>query len=211
MAKVHPFSSSSNIDSSPSSSPCSNNYITSKRETLTVWMKSLVMQGNGCTAYNDKGEIIYRVDNYDKKNSDEVYLMDLQGKVLFTILRKKMWAFRRWEGYRSNSLDSNGDNKPLFQVRKSCSFLRKDLCCKVLFIQSENVQESWYKLEGSAGKSALKIKDNHGRLVAEAKRKQSSSGVVLGDDVLNLEMEIGVDQSLVMALLTVYGLMRYKM
>lgn len=51
-------------------------------------MKSLLMQANGCTVYNQKGEIVYRIDNYDHKNSNEVYLMDLQGKVLFTILRK---------------------------------------------------------------------------------------------------------------------------
>ncbi|KAL5551729.1 hypothetical protein UlMin_001905 [Ulmus minor] len=200
MANVYPFSLSSNIDSSSSSlfssSSSNNNYISSKRETLTVWMKSLVVQGNGCTAYNDKGEIVYRVDNYDKKNNDEVYLMDLQGKVLFTILRKKMWGFCRWEGYRSNSLDSNVDDKPLFRVNKSCNFLGKESC---------------YRLESSAGKSALRILDNHGRLVAEAKVKESSSGVVLGDDILNLVMEIGVDQSLVMALVTVYGLMRHKM
>ena len=51
-------------------------------------MKSLVMQGNGCTVYDEFGEIVYRVENYDEKNSDEVFLMDLSGKVLFTILRK---------------------------------------------------------------------------------------------------------------------------
>lgn len=83
MAKVHPLTTSNIIDSSSPSAPCS-----SKRETLTVWMKSLVMQGNGCTAYNENGQIVYRIDNYDQKNSNEVYLMDLKGKVLFTILRK---------------------------------------------------------------------------------------------------------------------------
>lgn len=82
MAKVHPLTSNI-IDSSPSASSSST-----KRETLTVWMKSLVMQGNGCTAYNENGQIVYRIDNYDQKDSNEVYLMDLRGKVLFTILRK---------------------------------------------------------------------------------------------------------------------------
>lgn len=60
----------------------------SGRETFTVWMKSLVFQGNGCTVFNSDGEIVYRMDNYDTKCSSEVYLMDLQGKVLFTILRR---------------------------------------------------------------------------------------------------------------------------
>ena len=80
MIKVHPLAAAA--DSVTSS------YVTSRREKFTIWMKSLVMQGNGCTVYNENGEIVYRIDNYDKKCSNEVYLMDLQGKVLFTILRK---------------------------------------------------------------------------------------------------------------------------
>ncbi|KAF4403868.1 hypothetical protein G4B88_014324 [Cannabis sativa] len=132
--KVHPLiaSSSNLIIDNPLTISSSSS---SKRETLTVWMKSLVMQGNGCTAYNQNGQVVYRIDNYDHKNSNEVFLMDLKGKVLFTILRKKMWA----------------------------------------------------------------------------KRKQSSTGVILGDDVLNLVIEASVDHSLVMALVTVYGLMQRKM
>lgn len=76
MAKVYP--------QAPTFSP----HVTSKRESFTVWMKSLVYQTNGCTVYNTNGDIVYRVDNYDKKGRNEVYLMDLQGKVLFTIRRK---------------------------------------------------------------------------------------------------------------------------
>ena len=88
MAKVYPLHTSKTVDPSSSSRSACCSYTTLKRETFTVWMKSLVMQGNGCTAYNENGEIVYRVDNYDHKNSNEVYLMDLKGKVLFTILRK---------------------------------------------------------------------------------------------------------------------------
>jgi len=63
--------------------------MSSKPETFTIWMKSLLMQTNGCTVFNKNGEIVYRVDNYDKKaGSNEVYLMDLKGNVLFTILRR---------------------------------------------------------------------------------------------------------------------------
>lgn len=60
----------------------------SKAEIFTVWMKSLIMQGNGLTVFNGNGQIIYRIDNYDEKNSREVFLMDLAGKLLFTVRRK---------------------------------------------------------------------------------------------------------------------------
>ena len=87
MTKVHPqtFTAAASAPPSPASL---DSYITSKREAFTLWMKSLVIQGNGCTVYNSDGEIVYRIDNYDKKGSSEVYLMDLQGKVLFTIVRR---------------------------------------------------------------------------------------------------------------------------
>lgn len=51
-------------------------------------MKSLVLHGKGCTVFDSNGGIVYRVDNYDRKFSNEVYLMDFRGKVLYTILRK---------------------------------------------------------------------------------------------------------------------------
>ncbi|KAL5816572.1 hypothetical protein ACOSQ3_024950 [Xanthoceras sorbifolium] len=117
--------------------------------------------------FNQDGEIVYRIDNYEKKRSKEVYLMDLRGNVLFTL-------------QKSNNND-------------------KASCC--------------YKLEAlpGGGKSAFKIVDSQGGVVAEAKRKQSSSGLVLGDDVLTLIVEAHVDHSLVVALVTVYGLIHHML
>lgn len=63
-------------------------YMTQKREAFTVWMKSLFMQGNGCAVFNQKGKIVYRIDNYEKKDSRKVFLMDLRGKVLFTLIQR---------------------------------------------------------------------------------------------------------------------------
>ncbi|KAK9202946.1 hypothetical protein WN943_013199 [Citrus x changshan-huyou] len=152
-------------------------YVTSKRESFTIWMKSLVMQGNGCTVFNENGEIAYRIDNYDNRGSNEVYLMDLRGKVLFTILRK-VWLFGGWKGYRGDNGDKLHKETPRFQVSKKGQI--------TLLSSSSNAEASCYKLE--AGKSAFKIVDcSRGDVVAEARRKQSSnSGVLLGDDVLTL-------------------------
>lgn len=83
MARVYPQTSTSS-----SSFSSTNPYITMRRETFTLWMKSLVYHGNGCTVFDSKGNIIYRIDNYNRKCSKEVYLMDLQGKVLFSIRQK---------------------------------------------------------------------------------------------------------------------------
>jgi hypothetical protein len=60
----------------------------------------------------------------------------------------------------------------------------------------------------SIGKSiAFRIVNKlDGKIIAEAKQKQSSSGVVLSNDVLTLNLAAGTDHSLIMALITVYGL-----
>lgn len=78
MGKIHP-------QTLVPSTPC---YLTSKQETFTVWMKSLVLSGKGCAVFDSDGHVVYRVDNYDCKRSNEVHLMDFSGKVLFTITRK---------------------------------------------------------------------------------------------------------------------------
>ncbi|KAL5814157.1 hypothetical protein ACOSQ4_024798 [Xanthoceras sorbifolium] len=201
MAKVHPLPSSLSSSSSSSSS-----YVTSKREAFTIWMKSLVMQGNGCTVFNENGDIIYRIDNYEKKRSKEVYLMDLRGKVLFTL--QKVQFFGRWEGYKGDGANLKKE-KPSFQVTRNGH---------VTLWNSNNAEAAGcYKLESMAGgKSSsaaiFKIIDSRsGSVVAEAKRKQSSSGVVLGDDVLTLMVEPHVDHSLIIALVTVHGLMHHRL
>lgn len=51
-------------------------------------MKSLVLNGKGCTVFDSEGHIRYRVDNYNSNSSNEVYLMDFDGRVLFTIIKK---------------------------------------------------------------------------------------------------------------------------
>ncbi|XP_030945836.1 protein LURP-one-related 4-like, partial [Quercus lobata] len=195
----------------------SSSYITSKREAFTIWMKSLViLQGNGCTVFNENGEIVYRIDNYDKKCSNKLNLMDLQGNVLFTILRKvrylklHIWVFRRWDLYKCNNASMYNKGEPLFQVRKIYRVPKGDVSYQVTML-SEKAQASCYMLEISTGELAFKITDSMGELVAEARQKHSFSGVGLGYDVLTLMVVSHVDHSIVMALVTVYGLMQCRM
>jgi len=88
MAKVHPNKSnylSTTSSSSSFSSISSNFYVSPRREIFTLWMKSLVYHGNGCTVYDSNGKIVYRIDNYNIKRSKQVHLMDSNGKILFSI------------------------------------------------------------------------------------------------------------------------------
>ncbi|KAB1222528.1 Protein LURP-one-related 4 [Morella rubra] len=150
------------------------------------------------------GEIVYRVDNYEKKCSNEVHLMDLRGRILFTIRRRKiasflqkLHAFGCWDGYSK----TNKDN-PCFKVKKYCRMMRGEVACRI------TVGYVKYWIIRLAGKAAFRIVDAEKKVVAEAKPKHSSSGVVLGDDVLILEVVPRFDHSFVMALVIVYGLIQ---
>lgn len=89
MPKIHPRIPSS-------SSSCST-----ERETYTIWMKSLVLNSNGYTVYDSSGEVVFRIDNYDSKCRSEVYLMDLHGNIVCTILRK-VYIYDRLESCSYN-------------------------------------------------------------------------------------------------------------
>ncbi|MBA0623157.1 hypothetical protein Godav_008639, partial [Gossypium davidsonii] len=172
-------------------------FTTSTEETFTIWMKSLILSGKGCTVFDSNGRIVYRVDNYNRKYCDEVYLMDSTGKVLFTIRRKKFRLIKFWEGFRTFSGRVNDEDKnPGFEVRKSCRILRCDSICEVIVRLHGDQPCQHYRIESCPGKSTFKIVDKLGRLITEVKRKQSKSGVSLGEDVLTMVVEPHIDHSL---------------
>ncbi|KAI3468758.1 hypothetical protein Pfo_025421 [Paulownia fortunei] len=180
MAKIHPNPSMSGTSSCDSSS---------ERETFTIWMKSLVFHGNGCTVFNSRGDVVFRVDNYQQRCSSKVFLMDSSGKVLnyeFLDVGKVL------NGLVIQRLTRRGHG---FKVTLKCD---------------ENTG-SCYRIIGLEGKFTLKIVDFSGQILAEAMQKQSSEGVPLGEDVLTLMVEPQADQSLIMALVTVYGLINNKL
>ncbi|KAG7953138.1 hypothetical protein I3843_12G094100 [Carya illinoinensis] len=183
-----------------------------RHETFTIWMKSLLFHTYGCTVFNSKGEIVYRVDNYETKCSREVHLMDLRGRVLFTICRKKLQVFGGWNGYRwsSSSAINKLEEKPWFQVKKYCRLMQimaGDVACRITA-----GYDKYMIVRLAAGKSAFRIVGVDGEVVAEAKPKHSCCGVELGEDVLTLEvMSPRLDHSLIMALVIVYGLIQRRL
>ncbi|CAK8579169.1 unnamed protein product [Lathyrus sativus] len=200
MAKIHPQEQESTTTS------VSYDHCLNKRERYTVWMKSLVLHSNGCTVYDSKGNIVYRVDNYDTKGGREVNLMNLKGNVVCT-LKKRLLAFGCWEGYKYHSRNSNSRSQieqPWFQVKRC--FTRKTVCEITVGSQKLCIERM------SNGKSfGFQIVNKDGQIIAEAKQKLSSSGVVLSNDVLTLDLESGTDHSLITAFITVYGLICGKM
>ncbi|KAK4413725.1 Translation initiation factor eIF-2B subunit alpha [Sesamum alatum] len=167
MAKVHP--------------QVVANSTSTKQEEFTVWMKSLILGSNGCAVFDSAGEIVYRVDNYCHKSSNQVHVLDATGKVLFTIVKKKFSVLGLWEGYRSRGGGSGVKNKenPGFRVRKLVGIrmilglLTGYWSYKVVVRLSED-QTCEYVMETHVSRPCCKIVDNSGGLVAEQLRRSDT-------------------------------------
>ncbi|KAK3034589.1 hypothetical protein RJ639_033835 [Escallonia herrerae] len=185
-----------------------SNYLTSStRKTFTIWMKSLLFHGSGCTVFDSNGDIAYRIDNYGRYCGGEVCFMDLRGEVLFSVKQKKLRVLGCWDGYLWSN--TGCAEQPWFQVRRSCKFVRRNMKYHVT-VGCDKAQASCYTLVGLAGKSALQIINSQEKIVAEVNQKQTSSGILLGEDVLTLMVEPQMDILLIMAIATVYGLINHK-
>uniref|UniRef100_A0A0D9VTX0 Tubby C-terminal domain-containing protein n=1 Tax=Leersia perrieri TaxID=77586 RepID=A0A0D9VTX0_9ORYZ len=205
MVRVH-----SSCSSSPAAAPeeeagggAARRQWSEQREVFTIWMKSLVLNGSGCTVYDSGGRIVYRVDNYASRRAADVCLMDLAGNLVLRLLRKStpllhLVGIETWHGYRSGSwftvVSSNawwwrgGGGGPC------CEFRSGDGDGRVVR----------YRMEGAARATRVVVDGETGAAVAEVKRKRTAEGVALGDDVLTLRVEPNVDRSLVLALLLVH-------
>ncbi|XP_074266330.1 protein LURP-one-related 11-like [Silene latifolia] len=189
-------------------SPLISPNLSSSKEIFTLWMKSLILGGNGCTVFDSKGKVVYRVDNYCSKCCNKVLLMDSHGNVLLTILRKKFRLFSSWEGFRDEKI--KGESW-LFQVRKCWKITKKPLGCKVVVNLHHDKKSPAFKIEKAKNElSSCRIVDRLGGPLAEIKRKHSEGGVKLGDDVLTLAVEANVDHSLIMGLMVAFSLIHSR-
>ncbi|CAL4959586.1 unnamed protein product [Urochloa decumbens] len=182
-----------------------------EKQVYTVWMKSLVFNGYGCTIYGQDGRVAYRVDNYACRRRREVYVMDSGGKTLIKLLKKNFGVFKTWTGYSycngSAGLEQE-DSKPWFSVHKSHQVLKKEGLYSSCAMVTICISGKMYKIDGMSHKSEYRrISDPDGKVVAEMKRKQTGSGVVLGEDVLNLTVSPTADRLLVIGLVVVCGLL----
>lgn len=205
MAKIQPLPAAT-------SSPCSSSEDykslqgekTQKQVVYTVWMKSLVFNGNGCTVYGSDGRVAFRVDNYGCKGSREVFFMDRAGKTLIRIQRKSFGMFKRWEACRcyDGGEGFGEETRPWFRVQRA-----QNSGATVTLHGSGRT----YRIDGCSRKSDCRISGADGAVVAEIGRKQTASGVVLGEDVLTLTVGPEEDHLLVLVLVVVCGLMNRSM
>ncbi|XP_020173351.1 protein LURP-one-related 11-like [Aegilops tauschii subsp. strangulata] len=184
-----------------------------KMVVYTVWMKSLVFNGHGCTIYGQNGRVAYRVDNYACTRSREVFVMDTAGKALIKLhLKKNFGFFETWQGYLCCNDDDDDDDtssfqqEPWFSVRKEHRILNKDGrrhgSRAIVRVAADGKA---YTIDGaSRGSEYYRVSDSDARAV---RRKRTASGVALGEDVLTLMMGPAADRLLVVGLVVVCGLL----
>ncbi|KAF2544980.1 hypothetical protein F2Q70_00023340 [Brassica cretica] len=170
-------------------------YLYDEDKPLTVCKTSLFHTGDGFTAYDCNGDIIFRVDSYGRDN-DELVLMDATGKCLLTVKRKRPTLHQRWEGFLGERSEGQ---KPIFSVRRSSIIGR---CTMEVEVYDGSGEE--YTIDGDFSLRSCLIYDTEKRTVAEIKRKvDMSTNVMLGRDVFALEIKPGFDGAFAMGLVLV--------
>ncbi|XP_039835456.1 protein LURP-one-related 8-like [Panicum virgatum] len=200
MAKVHP---NAVAPADPAAATTTTSSRAPQEETpaavlLTVWRKSLLFNCHGFTVFDAKGDLAFRVDCYaSARRRAEVVLMDVAGKPLLTVRRKRLISSllaEHWVIYDGDGTAS----KPLLSVRRHAS-LRSSSSSKTLAYVTplgSAAAEDSYVVEGSYGRRACAVRDARGdAVVAEVRRKES-----VGDDVFRLVADPRLGAPLAMGL-----------
>ncbi|KAG8093513.1 hypothetical protein GUJ93_ZPchr0012g21858 [Zizania palustris] len=161
---------------------------------LTVWRKSLLFNCHGFTVFDARGDLAFRVDCYGSSaRRAEVVLMDVAGKPLLTVRRKRLSLTDHWVIYHGDS-DSAA---PLLSVRRHVGLrgASKALAHVTPLSSTPPSPAEAYVVEGSYGRRACAVRDARGQAVAEVRRKES-----VGDDVFRLVADPRLGAPLAMAI-----------
>ncbi|KAL5226206.1 hypothetical protein ABZP36_012845 [Zizania latifolia] len=167
---------------------------------LTVWRKSLLFNCHGFTVFDDKGDLTFRVDCYaSSTRRAEVVLMDVAGKPLLTVRRKRLSLTDHWVIYHgdSDSASASASAAPLLSVRRHVGLrgASKALAHVTPLSSSPPSPAEAYVVEGSYGRRACAVRDARGQAVAEVRRKES-----VGNDVFRLVADPRLGAPLAMAI-----------
>ncbi|KAH6832342.1 LURP-one-like protein [Perilla frutescens var. hirtella] len=173
-------------------------YVYEEETHLTVRKTSLFFAGDGFTAYNCRGELVFRVESYgpDAGDTGEVVLMDASGRCILTVRRKRPSLHQRWEGFIGEGTEGK---KPLFSLRRSSIIGRSSMTVEVYADPGEE-----YQIEGSFACRNCNIFNGEKEIVAEIRRKvDATTNVVLGKDVFVLSLKPGFDGAFAMGLVLI--------
>ncbi|OAY79970.1 Protein LURP-one-related 8 [Ananas comosus] len=199
MTKVHP-----NAAAAPGSSarkpPVSSSVSVSvpaaveASTVLTVWRRSLLLDGNGFTVFDAKGSLVFRVDNYAAERcKGEIVLMDAAGEPLLTIRRKKLSLAEQWLIY-----DGEDSSKPRLSVKKHVTLLPSDSLAHVTPCTCAATADATPPTRG--GLLLAPVLCRLRRRAASARQAAVGGAASFGFDVFRLVVEPGFDAAVAMAI-----------
>ncbi|KAI0520026.1 hypothetical protein KFK09_007491 [Dendrobium nobile] len=177
--------------------------------TLTVWRKSLLFNCKGFTVFDAEGNLVFRVDKYDRiqqgrdhpngrrrksppHNPTKDYnLTNYYGALLNRESDYKLSLGKHWEIY-----DGEESANPRFSVKKHVNFLQPKSLAQVIRCDGGSLV---YEVEGSYTQRCCALYDETRMAVVEIRRKEEVGGVDLGLDVFRLVVQPGFDAALAMA------------
>lgn len=89
--------------------------------------------------------------------------------VIFCFLWQRIWFLCDWEGFKEEDEVNTEERKPFFRVKKVLRLFSKKLSCDVKICGDESQASLCYRFEGFWGKTAFRILDSRGGLVAEVR------------------------------------------
>ncbi|KAI3911506.1 hypothetical protein MKW98_010393 [Papaver atlanticum] len=171
-------------------------------EVLTVWKKSLLFNCNDYTVFDTKGNLVFRVDNY-QSGKKQIVLMDGMEKYLLIIRRKRLSLADNWMVF-----DRETSCSPIFLVKNPVNLLASKNLDHVISFQSNN-KNLIYEIIGSYAQRHVAVYDHRKRLVAEIQKKEAKAGVSFGGDVFKLivqpELNLIVAMALVILMEQMFG------
>ncbi|TKW07566.1 hypothetical protein SEVIR_7G315500v4 [Setaria viridis] len=194
MGKVHPNA----VAPEPATTTVRRSAEEEAPAVLTVWRKSLLFNCDGFTVFDAKGDLAFRVDCYgSSRRRAEVVLMDVAGKPLLTVRRKRLSLLgEHWVIYDGDAADAAaGKAKPLLSVRRHVSLKASSKTLAHVTPMASAATSAAFKVEGSYGRRACAVRDARGDAVAEVRRKES-----VGDDVFRLVADPRLGAPLAMGL-----------
>ncbi|KAF2288020.1 hypothetical protein GH714_003905 [Hevea brasiliensis] len=164
---------------------------------LTVWKRSsMSFQGtDGFTVFDPHGRLVFRVDNYSRKNrygGGGLILMDGVGNALLSLKPQMLSMQYQWNAYRGEDGYGKNPKMKVFSMRST----------SVLFHTGKEVAEIFmggftrkgqipdFRIEGSFKARDCKIKSSTGELVAKMARKRVNTTILLSNDVFSLVVQL---------------------
>lgn len=207
MSKIHP-----NYENPLKEVIYSDDKLGDSPTNLTVWKKSsMSFQGtDGFTVFNQQGKLVFRVDNYSRKNRcliGGLVLMDGIGRALMTLRPRLLSMQYQWNGYEGGEDEcKNATNTPIFSMRRRSIRRKSNEEAEIFFSTSDSGKSVSpdLRIEGSFRRRNCSIVTHDGKKVAEISRKKvNNTTVVLNDDVFSLVVEPGFNCDIVMAFVVI--------